>query len=468
MDGSVELEGFDYAASLLRRYDLAQGEWNLPREGEFWDAVMIAREQGRFGSGQRVAVIDAGFDAGIPALAHARFWGPTVLAAEAAHGTAVALLVKEVAPECELLLFNASADGQVKPDLVAKAIRDAVEAGADVVNLSLAVRIPRDPEQDAHLPGESAGGGGAAGYSGPLEDLSFDWRQTLSIPETEIGRAVSEAASVGVTVVAASGNDAASVYIPAALPDAFSIGFLVIQRFIEEEQNLHMILPPVGYSQTLYSDFQLVQPRGVLGTSFASPLVAGFCALMGDRSDLYAYRDVALEGSNASSLAALVSGAEGWTETAQWVQGLYTKSLGAMPHPHVRAEYRYPCPECSLFAAPTYCDAGLWALRWGSLEPAEHLLRTARAVAPYNPDAAANLAMVIAVRAHRDRHSLDDATLVGLLHEAAGHMSLAAERRPSNELFSDRLDEFMRGGDDPTGWRSGGLAGADIDGPPEE
>ena len=445
MDDVVTLEGFDYAASLLQRYDATHDTWALPREGDLWDAVAIARDQGLRGSGRTLAIIDAGFDADIPVLTKARVIGPRIPTSN--HGTAVALLVHEVAPEANLILISARVDGNLEPNNVAKCIREAVSAGADVINLSLSVRIPFD-QLGVH---DGPGAPRSVPYTGPMAEVRFDWRATLSIPSTAIGDAVAEAAAKGVVVVAASGNRSDSVSIPAALAEAFSVGFLVVRRSNKDSKDNIAVSPPVGYSQSIYSDFQLLQPQGVLGTSFATPLVSGFCALMKDPGDLAAYREVVINSSNADGLAQLDLN----DEMVQWILNLYRRALESMPHQHSKEEHPVPCPECSVFAVPTYCNAGLFALRLGYLQTAERLLRTARAVAPLHIDSAANLAMTLAAMADSGRADLAGPEISALLEEAADHMAFAYDRRPQNKAFGRRLAEFALASQDPTGWQLG-------------
>ena len=85
MNAPVELEGFNLATSLLRRYQIDSETWDLPKEGEFWDAVALAHELRRSGEGCRVAVIDGGFDTQIPALSECPVWGAQ--GTSSAHGT---------------------------------------------------------------------------------------------------------------------------------------------------------------------------------------------------------------------------------------------------------------------------------------------------------------------------------------------------------------------------------------------
>ncbi len=110
------------------------------------------------------------------------------------HGTQVAGViaadgdVRGVAPAARLLAYKVSEDGEgVSPDLIVAALRMAVEAGADIVNISLGVNKTND----------------------------------------RIDAAVSEAAKRGVLVVAAAGNDgpvSESIGSPGRNPLALTAG----------------------------------------------------------------------------------------------------------------------------------------------------------------------------------------------------------------------------------------------------
>jgi len=87
--------------------DRPSGRLKLQRYGRIWEAVATAQRQGATGAGRLVGVIDSGFALTVPGLADrlhpaSRIRADTV-EPTAGHGTAVALLVREAAPDCELL-----------------------------------------------------------------------------------------------------------------------------------------------------------------------------------------------------------------------------------------------------------------------------------------------------------------------------------------------------------------------------
>jgi len=124
--------------------DRPSGRLKLQRYGRIWEAVATAQRQGATGAGRLVGVIDSGFALTVPGLADrlhpaSRIRADTV-EPTGGHGTAVALLVREAAPDCELLLIDVDAVKQIPPRDVGKAIGLAREQKADVINLSLQFR----------------------------------------------------------------------------------------------------------------------------------------------------------------------------------------------------------------------------------------------------------------------------------------------------------------------------------------
>lgn len=235
----------------------------------------------------RVAVIDSGIDGEHPEFAgriaeQATFVGSAPDEDSIGHGTFVAgeiaalvnnaVGIAGVGLPVQLLVAKVvGADGDISLEAEAKAIRWAVDRGAQVINLSLGgKRAPDDPSED-----------------------------TFSELEA---RAIEYAASRNVVVVAASGNcDGACPYryasYPAALPHVIGVGALTIGNTVPAFSNRdplfvdvaapgsgilstfpQQLSPPgcklPGYSFCASADYQSGQ-----GTSFAAPLVTAAVAL---------------------------------------------------------------------------------------------------------------------------------------------------------------------------------------------
>lgn len=122
-------------------YDPDTGELRIDRQGDLWDAVEIARASGATGRGRTVAVIDCGFDTTVERL---RVAAGVEAAADGDakrygwHGTVVALLINEIAPDARLVLVDAAGpDGGLSRSGVGEILRSPAVRGTDVVNLSM-------------------------------------------------------------------------------------------------------------------------------------------------------------------------------------------------------------------------------------------------------------------------------------------------------------------------------------------
>jgi thermitase len=210
------------------------------------------------GAGVVVAVLDTGLDLGHPAFAGAladpAAWfdfvdGDGVPAEEGrdgdafGHGTAVAGLVRQVAPGATILPLRVlDADGVGDLAVLLRAVDHAVDRGARVLNLSL----------------------------GTLDD-------------SDALRAVVEhAASRGVFVVASAGNTGDDrVTFPAAIDDDLTAGVGSVDlddvksAFSTYGGHLTLVAP----GETLWSAFPGEAAAHWSGTSMAAPLVAGALAL---------------------------------------------------------------------------------------------------------------------------------------------------------------------------------------------
>jgi hypothetical protein len=239
-----------------------------------------------------VAVVDSGVDGTHPDLAgrivgSRTFVGGSALRDGQGHGTFVAGLIAAetgngigiagMAPNALLLVAKVVREDRSIPlDAEAKAIRWAVDQGAQVINLSLGgVRDPVDPTRDTFSPAEAS--------------------------------AVAYARKNGVVVVAAVGNgDQAPespwrfASYPAALPHVIGVGALSRTDDIPDFSNSDRIYndlaaPGEGIYSTLpraltsdrpacvaqgYSECGPPDYRSAEGTSFAAPQVSAAAALL--------------------------------------------------------------------------------------------------------------------------------------------------------------------------------------------
>jgi hypothetical protein len=238
-------------------------------------------------NGVRVAVIDSGIDGGHPEFAgriaeKATFVGSPADEDTIGHGTFVAGEIAALANNGEgiagvglpvqlLIAKVVGPDGNISIEAEAKAIRWAVDNGAQVINLSLGgKRAPDNPSEDTFSRLEAA--------------------------------AIEYAVSRNVAVVAASGNcEAVCPYryasYPAALPHVIGVGALGVDDIVpafsnRDPQFVDVAAPgagivstfprqlsPPGCQQVGYSFCASVEYQGGQGTSFAAPLVSAAAAL---------------------------------------------------------------------------------------------------------------------------------------------------------------------------------------------
>ena len=456
--------GADAAAALLAEYQPATRQWVLPKTGEFWDAVAMAHSLNRLGQGRSVSVIDIGFDLSIPALAECTL-DESVTNVPSPHGSAVALLIREVAPMSEIVLYPASVGDVLSVPTVRTAIGSASAAKSDVINLSLTVASALGQVNKSNV------ALGTAPRWDNMTDEDFPywvaeqlgetgWRTWLDVPTDELAKAAEAASGAGATVIAAAGNNDKYAYSPAASPSVCSVAFL---RSIRTQLETNTEIARAGrpsYNQTNYVDFAIVQPENVVGTSFAAPLMSGLAALMEPGTQLAEYRDTVWASGVASELMSRLIP----IETAAWnprrqgvVEQLFQRAITDLPHSHDK--HSSPCPECSFLAAETYINFGLFKLRLHQLNGADELLSTARAVAPTNPFAAANLAMLYATRAGDTIGQVNTEVTMRLLTSAIDHMTsavslleTAGSQSAGLAAYRNRIEEWTKAVHKPSNW----------------
>lgn len=269
------------------------GEFIIDKSGWFWEAVDTAHNDGAFGRGSVVAIIDSGFDEELlQGLQNARSSKAFPIFTDRVakfdgHGTVVAYLVQHVAPEAELLLFDVgSANGKFYAEFVAKAVGAAVAEGANVVNMSLQFASAARPRDFVPRPLE---------WLPSPEDMRRHLDEHLAAVEPYIDQrcptrcptcSALDAVPESVTVIAATGQKFAST-CPAVSQRAIGVAF---EKSAVQEIDGHFASIHVESStNSIVERHEVVihEPPGFFGTSFAAPLVAGFAALGGDASDFH-------------------------------------------------------------------------------------------------------------------------------------------------------------------------------------
>lgn len=216
----------------------------------------LAHRRGRTGQGVKVGVLDTGVDATIPQLPGYDFVEEDAIPQDAfpgGHGTGVAGLVKEVAPDAGIVPVRVcDENGVCRASRVVRGVCWVVEnrQGPTVLNLSL-------------------------GGDTPVDALKL---------------ALQAALSQGIPVAVAAGNQG-NQGSPAHYPAAFDLPGLVAVGALEATPGTLPGWKPAPYStQGIYvdisapgTDLNCPLPGGgtgsCTGTSFATPLVAGAMAL---------------------------------------------------------------------------------------------------------------------------------------------------------------------------------------------
>ncbi len=428
------LESVESAEKLLQLYDKDTQTWGYQKRERFWDAVTIAHQQSRRGRGVSIAIVDGSFDLAYDSIARrATFHDPTPAPGGLAHGTAVALLVAEVAPEAELHLYEVcDPDGVPIYARICEAIAAAAERSADIVTLSVGRYQTHDQDPDRH------GGSAPVAYSGSGGSIEPG-------SECELCRVAAEAAKDGISVVAAAGNRNDLVFCPSRSDAAIACGFRVASQH-------RMPTPDGGWTveaaasapehQGRWLDFDLQQAPGVLGTSYATPLIAGFLALCEQRDTIPGFLECGREASAATLHERMLSNGLVDESHLPAIRERYRRAFEVLPHQHDIEDD--PCPECSLFAEIAYANRGRFFLHTGRMEEARRLLLIGRSVLPRSPHVAGNLGAVL-------RHQADGESEVearrALLEEAEGlyeSASASASEESARDRYGSMAEEISR------------------------
>lgn len=418
-----EFEAVNAATSLLQSYDVTTDKWAFPQEGEFWRAIRAAHERGIRGKGCRIAIIDSAFDLTIPRLKQRasgviKEWAAPSESTD--HGTAVALLVCEVAPDAEIDFYSVGEHGHPDERLLLKALGLVAQSDAKLVNLSLGRRADKAPVKAAN-----------------------------SNPEAhcDICKAAQAASLGGRLLVAAVGNRRGQASCPARDKSVLGIGFQTVKSSLYQTDEGGTAetseWKDPSYNQAYAAKYTLVQPEGVLGSSFATPLATGALALCDDLTQIPPLFEALRLAGDAELFHDFLH--QGDSRAVDVTRGTYLKALSKLPHRHGAQSAGDPCTMCSIFAQGLYVNAGLFFLEIGDLDNATDLLRAARWLAPWSPHALANHATLLRVKAQVEYEQTQDRDkALSMLFESQLDYARALEIRPGFEAYQTGLQEAAK------------------------
>lgn len=444
----LEFEGAAAAKKVVNGYDPVANRWNFSFNSPFWEAVKHAHELGRRGADRRVAIIDSGCDLSIPRLSQSvvkiKSFVPEAANKDSfGHGTAVALLITEVAPECQLDIYQVARDGKPDVSAVIEALKAAEASNADVVNISIAALSPFQFTAEQLQTAIAEGDGSGKKYA--LEEVPC----SLCVAATG-------ASNKGKLVIAAGGNAPNTASCPARASGVIAAGFQSSDTKITKLQNAGMqsavFATGPNAQQSLLLDLSLSEIPGVLGTSFAAPLFSGAAALGLTKAELNGY----IAANAAASFPQLFQGLirssvlKATPDLVQQISYWYESAQKKLPHVHcsyqskinpaVIASEPAVCFTCGIFAESIIVNHGLWLLETYRTNDALSLLEAGRTIAPWSADAAANLAATM-----RELGNIPDAIK---LYE------LAIQLRPGFRVYTSELKQLRKRLSGKVGWWS--------------
>lgn len=155
---------------------------------------------------------------------------------------------------------------------------------------------------------------------------------------------------------------------------------------------------PLKYSQSLNTHFTIMQPKNLVGSSFASPLFAGVLALMKNpKKELSSFLASCNYSSQAASLFYRSEAKHTILENIRLIEKLYIKSLQENPHGFYCNKNPF-CFECAMYCLDGYQNLALLYLNKGHLDYANNLAIHAIKIAPFSAHAYSVLATSIRVR----------------------------------------------------------------------
>jgi hypothetical protein len=432
LDEELQFESAEDSTGILSHFDDAKGKFAFSKDSPFWYGVARAHADGIEGQGRRIAIIDSAFDltrGGLRSMSiEVRMKAPAGERTE--HGTAVALLVAEVAPKASLHLYEVSRNNKPGSAAIAQALQMATESDADIINLSI-----------GHPFGAPTAGAAVA------------------LPEhrCELAAATEAAIAAGKVVIAAVGNAAGRYLCPAQSSGVTAVGYnSELRSTLKIEgggfQELSNWQRP-SFGQSLQPAFTILQPPGVLGSSFAAPLASGLAALAHDPRELAQLKTSIFNAATASEISGLLAqlaqtpNANDAKEMQQLVDSTrryFEIALQTLPHrPNPQTEPR--CPACAILTYSTYVNAGEFVLHLSQFEIAESLLRYALWLAPWSPDAQATLGRAVECKAEQLLANNGDREKIKAWLAEARELYLEALRwRPNHSVYVAELEKIRQ------------------------
>jgi hypothetical protein len=416
-DQRLRFEAAENCADILRQYDRKAGCWRFSKSSLFWDAVALAHQEGRTGVGRRIAIVDGACDLSVGRL-RAQSGGAAVMRGPGGepmeHATAVALLISEVAPEARLDIYEVSRGGQPNLASIELALHRAAQSDAEIINLSIGHSVAL----------------GDAQHRCPLLDAAEEVIKRNKI------------------LVVACGNYRDGIVCPAHADAVAAVGYQSEQRKVLNVPNGGLFEVSAwqepSFSQSLRATFTLMQPDGVLGSSFAAPLAAGLGALAHDPAEL---RDCkASEGyaADASDLNRLLdeSAGEAPPQMLQLIAHYYELALQKLPHKAAVGD-PYRCPACAVLTHWILVNAGRFCLFTDNLQAAYALLRRAHWLAPWSADAASTFGRLIECLAEESIKQGKPGVQTRAILQRAGELyEQALSLRPGNQVYASELDKI--------------------------
>lgn len=380
-------------------YERAATSLAIDKTGVFWEAVRVAAEGGKTGRGRRIAVLDSGFDMDVEALAAIASPGSVTTAAtvdrSGHHGTVVALLIHEVAPDAELLLLDVN---PLSRDSVGRALAIAGSLDADIVNMSLEFSsdCPRAPKSGYDLSVFLAEEPGVQPF---LRNLDIWVRSSEPFEPGGCRRTCELCAALKVLspkplVVSAAGN-VFEIACPACHDRCVGVGFEAQTIVPAGGGNLLARNLPYGFSQNLVTEISIPQPAGFFGTSFASPLIAGFAATVNTEAFLPLARMPFAMAPISMLLRRIQRTGRGTAAQAEAVFEGFRRLAAEVPESHHHWEVGpfVPCAVCSLFMVDWYRDFLDILTGSGRAGTAVHVGAAAELVLPYSASVIGNFAV---------------------------------------------------------------------------